>query len=112
IRRERAGGKAMATSLNIRWLRSFVGVFVCVVTMLVCAQGASGQVAYELLHAFAMDETFPFLCRETGFPLAGLVEATDGQLFGTTAGGGPCGVGTVFKITAAGTFTILHSFDC
>jgi uncharacterized repeat protein (TIGR03803 family) len=80
--------------------------------MSVCAQGASGQVAYELLHAFAIDETFPFLCRETGFPLAGLVEATDGQFFGTTAGGGPCGVGTVFKITAAGTFTILHSFDC
>ncbi len=45
--------------------------------------------------------------------IAGLVQATDGNFYGTTfygAGSGGC-CGTVFEITAAGTLTTLHSFD-
>ena len=46
---------------------------------------------------------------------ATLVEATDANLYGATADGGancaPYGCGTVFKITAGGTLTTLHSFD-
>jgi uncharacterized repeat protein (TIGR03803 family) len=41
----------------------------------------------------------------------GLVQATDGNFYGTTWGGGTSNVGTVFKITAGGTLTTLHSFD-
>src|SRR5580658_7954160 len=41
----------------------------------------------------------------------GLVQATDGDLYGTTQGGGSSGIGTVFKITPNGAFSILHSFD-
>jgi len=41
----------------------------------------------------------------------GLIQATDGNLYGTTEGGGANGDGTVFKITPAGTLTTLHSFD-
>ncbi len=50
----------------------------------------------------------------------GLVQATDGNFYGTTFSGGASsacnnegiiGCGTVFKITPKGTFTILHSFD-
>jgi len=49
-------------------------------------------------------------------PYAGLVQATDGNLYGTTPNGGsnPCGgpgCGTVFKMTPTGTLTTLHSFD-
>ena len=44
-------------------------------------------------------------------PVAGLVQATDGNFYGTTYGGGTYSVGTVFKITASGTLTTLHSFD-
>ncbi len=44
-------------------------------------------------------------------PYAGLVEATDGNFYGTTYGGGSYLYGTVFKITANGTLTTLHSFD-
>ena len=49
-------------------------------------------------------------------PTAGLVEATNGNFYGTTAGD-PLGFcsdiscGTVFKITASGTLTTLHSFN-
>jgi uncharacterized repeat protein (TIGR03803 family) len=42
---------------------------------------------------------------------AGLVQGTNGKLYGTTSGGGANGYGTVFGITAAGTLTTLHSFD-
>ncbi len=44
-------------------------------------------------------------------PQAGLVQATDGNLYGTTAYGGANGFGTVFKTTTSGTLTTLHSFD-
>ncbi len=44
-------------------------------------------------------------------PVAGLVQASDGNLYGTTAAGGANNDGTAFKITLAGTLTTLHSFD-
>src|ERR1035438_3672421 len=44
-------------------------------------------------------------------PYAGLVQATDGNFYGTTIYGGANDYGTVFKITAGGRLTTLHSFD-
>ena len=44
-------------------------------------------------------------------PIAGLVQATDGNFYGTTYAGGASDWGTVFKITSGGTLTTLHSFD-
>ena len=41
----------------------------------------------------------------------GLVQGTDGNLYGTTLGGGANGAGTVFKMTPTGRLTTLHSFD-
>jgi uncharacterized repeat protein (TIGR03803 family) len=43
-------------------------------------------------------------------PLAALVQASDGALYGTTNVGGTGNFGTIFKITTAGTFTNLLSF--
>ena len=45
-----------------------------------------------------------------GFPEAGLVQGSDGNLYGTTYYGGTNGAGTVFKISTDGTLTTLHSF--
>ena len=56
-------------------------------------------------------------CSQTGCPdglepLAGLVQATDGNFYGTTCCGGANGNwGTIFKLTPGGTLTTLHSFD-
>jgi uncharacterized repeat protein (TIGR03803 family) len=44
------------------------------------------------------------------YPVAGLVQATDGNFYGTTEYGGAYGGGTVFKITPSGTLTTLYSF--
>jgi uncharacterized repeat protein (TIGR03803 family) len=52
------------------------------------------------------------------FPIAGLVQGTDGKFYGTAQNGGAnndcdggLGCGTVFSITADGTLTTLHGFD-
>lgn len=49
-------------------------------------------------------------CADDQSPRAGLAEATDGSLYGTTYGGGSGGNGTVFKDTPSGTLTTIYSF--
>ena len=39
-----------------------------------------------------------------------LIVGTDGNLYGTAAGGGTNGSGTAFKLTTEGTFTLIHTF--
>jgi uncharacterized repeat protein (TIGR03803 family) len=63
--------------------------------------------------------TLDSFCQQTGCanaPYAGLVQAVNGNFFGTTDSGGAQGDGTVFKMTPSGTVTILYSFcsqsDC
>jgi uncharacterized repeat protein (TIGR03803 family) len=40
--------------------------------------------------------------------VAGLVEASDGDLYGSMAAGGPAGQGTIFKISPSGKLTTLY----
>jgi uncharacterized repeat protein (TIGR03803 family) len=44
-------------------------------------------------------------------PEAAPLQASDGNLYGTTGGGGSMGQGTVYKLTTSGVLTILHSFQ-
>jgi uncharacterized repeat protein (TIGR03803 family) len=43
-------------------------------------------------------------------PVAPVVRDPGGNLLGTTLGGGPSGLGTIFKLNRAGKETVLHSF--
>jgi uncharacterized repeat protein (TIGR03803 family) len=43
-------------------------------------------------------------------PYGSLIQASDGNFYGMTVSGGANGRGTVFKVTASGTETLLHSF--
>jgi uncharacterized repeat protein (TIGR03803 family) len=44
-------------------------------------------------------------------PVAGLVQGSDGNFYGTTASGGAFFQGTVFRMTPSGAITVLHSFN-
>jgi uncharacterized repeat protein (TIGR03803 family) len=44
-------------------------------------------------------------------PAVGLVQATDGYLYGGTGQGGAFGAGVLFRISTTGEFTVLHAFQ-
>jgi len=71
----------------------------------------SGGTAFKL----APDGTFTTLHvfgtgSDGGSPSSGLLEDTQRNLYGTTLGGGTSGGGTVYKIAADGTESVLYSF--
>jgi len=49
-------------------------------------------------------------CLHGGEPCAGLIQATDGNLYGTTDVYGAKGGGTIFRMTLSGNLTTPHSF--
>jgi uncharacterized repeat protein (TIGR03803 family) len=58
------------------------------------------------LHSFCSKTN----CTDGADRMAGLIQATDGNFYGTTQLGGTPGWGTVFKITPTGALTTLHAF--
>lgn len=84
-----------------------------------CAQGCG--TVFRITPEGTLTTLYSF-CSQTGCadgknPVAGLVQGTNGELYGTTQTGGDgskCpsfGCGTVFKITADGTLSTLHVFN-
>jgi len=77
--------------------------------------GAYSQgTAFEMTPAGKLTRLYSFCaksgCGDGANPNAGLVQGTNGDLYGTTYGGGANNDGTVFAITAAGKLTTLYSF--
>jgi len=90
----------MPRSLRANWWARACAAFV------LCAATAITLPAqtFKTLHSF--DST------DGSEPIAGLIQGTDGNLYGTTFGGGTNGgYGTVYRITTGGTLTSLQSFD-
>ncbi len=104
-RLESAGPESLASSVA-------PSMTVCIALVLLCRAAISSSAqSLTTLHAFA---GYP---NDGSAPSAGLVQATDGNFYGTTYAGGTSGncqggCGTVFRITPGGTLTTLHSFDC
>ncbi len=71
--------------------------------LLLPAFGASAGVVLTSLHSF---QAFT----NGGYPVAALVQGSDGNLYGTTQLGGTANSGTVFKISTNGALTSLYSF--
>jgi len=65
---------------------------------------------FKITPAGALTTLHSFDGTDGAGPRAGLIQATDGNFYGTTAGGGANGQGTIFKITPGGTLTTLYSF--
>jgi uncharacterized repeat protein (TIGR03803 family) len=59
---------------------------------------------FTLLHSFARNAS------EGGNPYSTLIQATDGNFYGTTYDGGPADEGTIFRITPSGVLTTIYSF--
>jgi uncharacterized repeat protein (TIGR03803 family) len=59
----------------------------------------------------ALTTLYAFSGPDGSQPEAQLTEATDGNLYGPTAGGGEFGWGTMFRTMKSGTLTNLHSFN-
>ena len=61
---------------------------------------------------YSFEETNSFGFNATGAnPTAGLVQASDGNLYGVAEGGGASGSGTLFKMTLGGAFSVVYTFS-
>ncbi|MGA2590581.1 MAG: choice-of-anchor tandem repeat GloVer-containing protein [Bryobacteraceae bacterium] len=79
------------------------------------AGGASGHgTVFKITPSGALRTLYSFCsqsgCTDGSGPYAGLIQATNGDLYGTTEYGGAYGYGTVFEMTPGGTLTTLYSF--
>ena len=66
-----------------------------------CVYKISDNGAFTILHTFDGNDGY--------HPLAPLVQASDGNFYGTTYAGGAFGYGVIFKISSSGKFTVLHN---
>jgi uncharacterized repeat protein (TIGR03803 family) len=78
------------------------------------AYNSNGTV-FEITPAGKVITLYSF-CSQTGCPdgqgpYAGLIQGTDGNLYGATSSGGAYGYGSLFDITLSGVLTTIHSFD-
>jgi uncharacterized repeat protein (TIGR03803 family) len=64
----------------------------------------SPQGVFTTLYGFSNTST------EGCGPIDGLVQTPNGEIYGTTVGGGAANEGTIFKMTAGGVLTSLYSF--
>jgi len=72
--------------------------------MIAMAPGADAQQPLEILH------TFTGTTSDGALPMGRLIQAPDGNFYGTTAEGGPAGTGSIFRMTPDGATTFLHFF--
>jgi uncharacterized repeat protein (TIGR03803 family) len=63
------------------------------------------------LSAQTLTTLYSFHGADGSNPYAGLMQASNGNLYGTTSAGGANGDGTIFQITTGGTLTTMHNFN-
>jgi uncharacterized repeat protein (TIGR03803 family) len=77
--------------------------------------GGCGTI-FKITPSGTLTTVYNFESTDGAYPAAALVQAIDGDLYGTTYEGGSTachgvGCGTIFKLTPGGTLTVLHRFD-
>ena len=89
------------TKLSV-WKKACTVLVLCAATAI-----ASPAQTFTTLYSFCSQPN----CRDGSNPLAGLVQATNGNLYGTTSSGGEFNNnGTVFEITLKGALTTVYDF--
>ena len=75
-----------------------------------CGGGGCGSV-FKMTPSGSVTVLHSFTAGADGFsPLGGLIQGSDGFLYGGTTGAGADNYGTMFKISLSGTLTTLHNF--
>jgi uncharacterized repeat protein (TIGR03803 family) len=72
--------------------------------------GGSNGTVFRITSSGALTTLVSFAYTNGANPYAGLVQAADGNFYGTTYSGGANGFGTVFRMTPGGAITTLYSF--
>jgi uncharacterized repeat protein (TIGR03803 family) len=77
---------------------------------------SNGGTIFKMTPDFQISILYTFMGKlrgsKDGFgPIAGLIQATDGNLYGATWSGGSNGMGTLYEISTGGTYKLLYSFD-
>jgi len=70
----------------------------------------SAQISQAQSNSFTMTTLVNFSGANGAMPVSNLIEASDGNLYGTTLRGGTLGNGSVFQLTPAGVLTTIHNF--
>jgi uncharacterized repeat protein (TIGR03803 family) len=83
--------------------REFLGLATLALALLLGAPEVANAQSYEILHAFSAST-------DPAVPEAGLIEANDGNLYGTVRAGGAYGDGAVFRMSLSGTVETVYSF--
>ena len=92
----------LGTDSNFYGTTSITGAFNAGTAFRITAQGS-----LTILHQFSGTDGTG---RDGTSPRAALMQAADGNFYGTTYAGGTLGYGTMFRMAADGVVTILHSF--
>ncbi len=93
------GGLVQGTDGNFYGVTVFGGSFSYGVAYRITSGGT-----YTVLHNFNGSSA------DGAYPYPALIQATDGNFYGTTFSGGGAFEGTVFQMTPAGAVTIVHAF--
>lgn len=75
----------------------------------------SGGTIFQLTTSGTLTTLYSFCakkdtCPDGAYPFSGLIQAKNGNFYGTTRNGGHDSWGTVFQVTSAGVLTTLHRF--
>jgi len=107
-----AGAEGMPGTATARLLQAANGFFYGTATQAGPLAAGAVFVAAVLPNGLVVGRPLHFFDGTDGrWPAQGLIQARDGAFYGTTVGGGTADMGTVFKLTAQGQFTRLHSFS-
>jgi uncharacterized repeat protein (TIGR03803 family) len=92
-----------------------VGTYTVVVTNTLGSATSAGAVLALIpvtLPGVVLDTLYSFAGSTYGFnPFAGLIQAQDGNFYGTTLAGGANGDGTVFRMATNSTVSLVHTFN-
>lgn len=76
----------------------------------------NGGTIFKMTPGFKLSTLYTFMGKSVGTkdgftPVAGLIQATDGDLYGATAAGGANGMGTLYRISTSGEYQLLYNFN-